>query len=331
MADKETTLFTISAQVYALDKNQKWTPLTQDIIQVSFLKNDAEVVRILGIDNNVIIVNSVISQGMQYRRPSDTFVQWFDSQHILYGLNLTSVADAEGFEREFEIATGKRSRLNTNASQLSSGNASGGGGGGGAMSKSVSSSNVGNPAQQQQVQQQQSQSQNASGSAAGALRDAKTTTNLSQFSKRAQEQDVQSASGSKHELNGTGAVVDQMQKMNVRTDSAQSGDNSKSVLQWKNKVKDLELQVMTLEGEKAGLNEQIASSAKIISSLKSHIATLEEDLDKFKASFQSNAANVNIWKTQLSQLQDANDELTNKMAEFESIYDRLGELLNKNS
>lgn len=54
---------------------------------------------------------------------------------------------------------------------------------------------------------------------------------------------------------------------------------------------------MTLEGEKAGLNEQIASSAKIISSLKSHIATLEEDLDKFKASFQSNAANVNIWKT----------------------------------
>lgn len=103
----ETEIFSLQAQVYALDKAQKWTPLTKEVVPVQFLRNSTDQqVRILAMDGaSVVVVNSQLVQGMQYRRPSETFVQWFDSQHILYGLNLTSVQDAEGFQREFETAT----------------------------------------------------------------------------------------------------------------------------------------------------------------------------------------------------------------------------------
>lgn len=87
----------MQAQLYALDKNQKWSPLTSDIVTVSFLYNNTDKsTRILSTHNGKSTINSLIAPSMQYRRPSDTFVQWFDSQHILYGLNLTSVSDAEG-------------------------------------------------------------------------------------------------------------------------------------------------------------------------------------------------------------------------------------------
>jgi hypothetical protein len=36
----EQCLFSLQAQVYALDKTQKWTPLTKDIVTVSFLFNE---------------------------------------------------------------------------------------------------------------------------------------------------------------------------------------------------------------------------------------------------------------------------------------------------
>jgi hypothetical protein len=110
--EQQRTIFQMLAQVYALDKNQKWSPLTQDIITVSFIWNEQTgVTRLFGQDDKgTVIVNSTILPNMAYRRPSDTFVQWFDSQHILFGLNLTSTSDAEAFEREFEIATGKRGR-----------------------------------------------------------------------------------------------------------------------------------------------------------------------------------------------------------------------------
>ena len=80
----ETSLFTLNAQVYALDKNQKWTPLTQEIVPVTFLHSE------------LTGTTRTIMPNMQYRRPAETFVQWFDSQHILYGLNLTSAADGDG-------------------------------------------------------------------------------------------------------------------------------------------------------------------------------------------------------------------------------------------
>ncbi len=90
-------MFSLTAQVYALDKNQKWAPLTQDILPVTFLYNETtKQTRILCIDNGHVVVNSLLLPNMQFRRPSDTFVQWFDSQRILYGLNLTSVIDAQG-------------------------------------------------------------------------------------------------------------------------------------------------------------------------------------------------------------------------------------------
>lgn len=93
----ETSLFTLNAQVYALDKNQKWTPLTQEIVPVTFLHSELTGnTRILAMDGGVTVVNSTIMPNMQYRRPAETFVQWFDSQHILYGLNLTSAADGDG-------------------------------------------------------------------------------------------------------------------------------------------------------------------------------------------------------------------------------------------
>ncbi len=92
----EKVLLSIQAQVYALDKTQKWKPLSNAIIPVTFLYDElAKTTRILGMEKGVNIVSSIIELNMQYRRPSDTFVQWFDSQHILYGLNLTSVPDAE--------------------------------------------------------------------------------------------------------------------------------------------------------------------------------------------------------------------------------------------
>jgi hypothetical protein len=93
----ETALFRLSAQVYALDKSQTWVPLTQDVVSVTILlNNQTGATRIFCIDNGAVVINSVIQAGMQYRRPSDTFVQWFDTQHILYGLNLTSVTDGDG-------------------------------------------------------------------------------------------------------------------------------------------------------------------------------------------------------------------------------------------
>lgn len=90
-------VFTLSAQVYALDKNQKWSPLTQDVVEVVFVFNPATgQTRLTVVENGQSVVNSTILPNMQYRKPSETFVQWFDSQHILYGLNLTSVEDADG-------------------------------------------------------------------------------------------------------------------------------------------------------------------------------------------------------------------------------------------
>jgi hypothetical protein len=89
--------FSLSAQVYVLDKAQKWAPLTQDVVRVSFMYNEAAgSTKIAAFDNGQKVVDSIILPTMQYRRPSETFVQWFDSQHILYGLNLTSIADGDG-------------------------------------------------------------------------------------------------------------------------------------------------------------------------------------------------------------------------------------------
>jgi hypothetical protein len=87
----------LQAQVYALDKAQKWQALTQNVIDVSFLLNEhTGVTRIYAVDGDEIVLDSSILSSMQYRRPSDTFVQWFDTQRILYGLNLTSSSDADG-------------------------------------------------------------------------------------------------------------------------------------------------------------------------------------------------------------------------------------------
>lgn len=100
ISEKEKTLFSLQAQVYALDKSQKWTPLSQGVITISFLFNESTgMTRIFGMEGNSISVNSTIYSNMQYRRPSETFVQWFDSQHILYGLNLTSSSDADDVSR----------------------------------------------------------------------------------------------------------------------------------------------------------------------------------------------------------------------------------------
>lgn len=95
MAD-EILVFELKAQIYALDKHQKWTPLTNDIVSVKFMLSRARgSTRIVSVDGGVTVVNSNIVPSMQYRKPSETFVQWFDTQHILYGLNLTSKSDAD--------------------------------------------------------------------------------------------------------------------------------------------------------------------------------------------------------------------------------------------
>lgn len=96
---QEEVIFKLSAQVYILDKNQKWSPLTTDVVPVCFLHNaSTKSTRICAYgslhesaeNGSLPVVDSLILPSMQYRRPTETFVQWFDSQHILYGLNLTS-------------------------------------------------------------------------------------------------------------------------------------------------------------------------------------------------------------------------------------------------
>lgn len=63
--------------------------------------------------------------------------------------------------------------------------------------------------------------------------------------------------------------------------------------------------------------------------MKSHITQLEQDLDKFRASFQQNSTNAAVWKQQLADYQQANEQMTQKMAEFELMYEKFGDILSK--
>lgn len=86
---------------------------------------------------------------------------------------------------------------------------------------------------------------------------------------------------------------------------------------------------MTLEADKAKLNETIASQTKTISSLQNQVQTLEADIDKLKVAFQQNASNVSIWKQQLQTYQDVNDQLSAKMNELSELYEKFGEILKR--
>lgn len=99
--------------------------------------------------------------------------------------------------------------------------------------------------------------------------------------------------------------------------------------QLKARIKELELQNVTLEAEKSSLNETIASQTKTISGLNTIIKQLEADIDKLKAAFQQNASNVSIWKQQLQTYQEVNEQLSRKTTELAELYERFGEILRR--
>eukprot|EP00158_Paraphelidium_tribonemae_P005047 Partr_v1_DN27131_c0_g1_i4_m15454 len=261
---------------------------------------------------------------MQYRRPSDTFVQWFDSAHILYGLNLTSVAEAEGFEREFEIATGKRQRsgtaklgqLKNSASGLGS-NASNNSASGSAAATgaSVPSSNHG-------LQANSNKRNVGEGIHASASQVSMSNAASDSKSLRSNSNDVLASSGNV----GGGNTPDAAR--NVVSDKTAASD-ARQINTLKSRVKELELQNLTLDGDRNMLNETIASQAKTISGLQNQIKQLETDIDKLKTAFQQNASNVNIWKQQLQTYQQVNDQLTTRLSELTDLYDKFGDILKR--
>ena len=327
--------FSLSAQVYALDKTQKWTPLTTDIVTVTFLYNEqSKTTRIISKDNSdKIIVNSNITANMQYRRPSETFVQWFDSQHILYGLNLTSVTDAEGFEREFEYATGKRVRpgqaqapaaplstahkkptVNDLAAQLDS------------LTAEVSAATSAAPSVMARKQSNASSVAAHQGSAIAAAPataynnnnfEPANKTNNSSFS------DIKSVASADQTTPGSALTS----KVSLMAQTTSATGDMKLVNSLKQRVKELEMQNMNLETEKGGLHADIASHLKTVSGLQNQIKQLESDLDKLKNAFQQNTANVQMWKQQLQSYQEMNEALTVKLTTISELHEKLGEVL----
>ena len=105
--------------------------------------------------------------------------------------------------------------------------------------------------------------------------------------------------------------------------------DAKLVSTLKAHVKELELQSVSHEADKAKLGETIASQAKSISTQQNQIQQLETDIDKLKAAFQQNANNVALWKQQLQAYQEVNDQLTEKMSELTDLYDKFGVILKR--
>lgn len=108
-----------------------------------------------------------------------------------------------------------------------------------------------------------------------------------------------------------------------------SAADAKQIAQLKARIKDLELQNLTMDADRNGLNETIASQSKTISGLQNQIKQLEADIDKLKSAFQQNASNVTIWKQQLATYQEVNDQLSGKLTELANLYDKFGEILKR--
>lgn len=87
------------------------------------------------------------------------------------------------------------------------------------------------------------------------------------------------------------------------------------------------MSLVEAEADKSALNETIASQSKTISGLQSQVKQLESDIDRLKTAFHQNSSNVNSWKQQLQTYQDLNEQLTSKMEELQSLYDKFGDVL----
>lgn len=263
-----------------------------------------------------MVINSVIQPNMQYRRPSDTFVQWFDSQHILYGLNLTSVTDAEGFEREFEFANGKRTRTASNVPTS------------GAQSSAASNTAGASPAAVTTTSAKPTPSGTISKSSSGQLKQSSTFTVDSL--KQPSISEIAGTLGKTNIYNtGAGGATTGASAGSVGPSASGLSSDMKQVNILKSRIKELELQNLSLDADRSTLNETIASQSKTISGLQNQIKQLEGDVDKLKSAFQQNTSSVNIWKQQLQTYQEVNESLTNKITEISELYDKIGDVLRR--
>jgi predicted nucleic acid-binding Zn-ribbon protein len=115
----------------------------------------------------------------------------------------------------------------------------------------------------------------------------------------------------------------------LKSSASISLSEAKNIASLKAKIKELELQNVTLEADRSSLNETIASQLKTISSQQSQIKQLEESIDKLKVAFQQNASNVSIWKQQLQSYQEVNEQLSRKMTEMAELYEKFGDILKR--
>jgi len=103
----EVMTFSVKAQVYLLDQaSQSWSQHTFSVVPISlYTDQNTGRTRIIAMENSEPKVNSLMLPEMVFHRPSETFGQWLDpTANELYGLNFTSKADAENFEKTFSDA-----------------------------------------------------------------------------------------------------------------------------------------------------------------------------------------------------------------------------------
>ncbi|XP_050403606.1 homer protein homolog 2 [Patella vulgata] len=102
----EQPLFSTKAHVFQIDPDTKknWIPATKQATNISYYyDNSRNSYRIIGVDGQKAVVNSVITPNMTFTKTSQKFGQWLDPRaNIVYGLGFPTEVDLTKFIEKFK-------------------------------------------------------------------------------------------------------------------------------------------------------------------------------------------------------------------------------------
>lgn len=304
MSGREEAVFGVNAQIYVLDTDtQNWAPATQSIVPVAFYYDPATGrTRIIGMEDNEAKVNSMILPGMSFMKPSETFGQWLDlTSNQLFGLNFTSVTDTDNFALTFQQAVdGKRP--------------------GPEPPKPAPGPSAPKPTQAASVSA-------SAASAPAPNKFAKPTANANAISPT-----TATANGA-DDSKQVAELTKKLQQKEAELQLRQQEIESLSVMAQS--FESLQAQTKAIQNENEQLKAQVrslteqASKASQNSGLEQQLKSARDDVARLKAALLQNSTNANLWKEQLTKVEEENKSLIEKVKKLEEIQKTLASVLSK--
>jgi len=305
-------VFSVNAQIYMLDAvSSNWTPATTGVVEVSFYYDPAtNRTRIIGMEEDEAKVNSMILPGMSFMKPSETFGQWLDlTTNQLFGLNFTSVADTDNFALMFKTAvegkrpTGLMEQMKTIIPL--------------AQQTMVPAVAAAMPAM------------GGSGIAKASALNKTTPTNFMTTSSTSTNVVAVDNGMSKQVAELTAKLTQKEAELQMRTNEVETLSITAASFDA------LQIQSRSMQSENDSLKSQVRmlteqlSKAQTNAGAEQQLKASKDDVARLKAALLQNSTNANLWKDQLTKVEEENKILQDKVKKLEEIQKTFASVLGK--